>query len=410
MSDSIDEALVKLNVTAGAFQFLAQMCEAIEWIAQGEPWRNMQAIDLSFEMSDFFAGVENATESAPQLAEHFGTTTERAQYAIDWFNNAAGWPLPSVVEEIKRIFPNVGTPENNSDLFIGILVLLSVLAAVFVGLRVYSRIVVNGFIRAHDYILITATLIAFVFGLAGPTHYRGKWNRSWEDKQVDLWSGKFTEVMYPTGILFIKSSLLLFYWGLTTWWPLRTGVAVVFVVCFGNTLAMILTAVLKCNPAVSSFEGYDYFTATCNVDLWAKGEEICGSINIATDIIIWLMPLPMVWKITQGMRERFLACVTFGLGALACIACGMRFSKVQEYNVITLIPRDQSRWLLWALVEMFLAIICSCVPAIRALVIKRAPAFIGSTVTDTTYDKDDRDDKSTDKEKDKIININSESV
>ena len=45
---------------------------------------------------------------------------------------------------------------------------------------------------------------------------------------------------------------------------------------------------------------------------------------------------------------------------------------------------------------MNLAIICSCVPAIRALVIKKAPALIGSTgdrSLGTGVRYDDKDDK-----------------
>lgn len=96
----------------------------------------------------------------------------------------------------------------------------------------------------------------------------------------------------------------------------------------------------------------------------------------------------MVWKITQGPRERLLAVVTFGIGALACIACGFRFSSTRQLQEPSLLPPDQSRWLIWGMAEMYIAIICSCVPAIRALLIKKAPSIIGSTgIYEPTYGK-----------------------
>ncbi|KAF3941971.1 hypothetical protein ABW19_dt0208601 [Dactylella cylindrospora] len=413
MADAAEQTiLVTANVTASEFFMLSAIAEACSWLAQGAEWRSVKAYDIVLSLSDFFKSpqITNASESAPQLAEYLGTTEDRAQYMLSFLSNI-GYPLPDAVEAIKEVMPAAGHPANNSDLFIGIFVMFTVLLAAFVGLRLYSRMVVGGFIRAYDWVLLFAVLVTIGFGamnaacIAGPTHLRGRWDRSWEEFIVNSYSGKATEVLYPVGVFLIKASLLLFYWGLTTWWPLRISAAVIFVISLGNSLAMIFTAVLRCKP-VLSFDGYDYFTASCNTEMWAKGEEICGSINIATDIVIWLMPLPMVWKITQGLRERLLASLTFGIGALACIACGLRFSGVQEYREYSLIPRDQSRWLIWAMTEMNLAILCSCVPAIRALIIKKAPSIIGSTAV---YTEDGKLDKSDDKEKGPNVNIDSAS-
>ncbi|RVD88283.1 uncharacterized protein DFL_002472 [Arthrobotrys flagrans] len=156
---------------------------------------------------------------------------------------------------------------------------------------------------------------------------------------------------------------------------------------FGTTMAF--TAIFRCNP-VHSFEGYDFSTATCNVELHIKGEEICGAINL-------------------GRLSKGTATVSFGIGTLACIGCGLRFRNVQEYKTAALVPRDQSKWLLWCLVEMNLAIICSCVPAIRALVIKKAPALIGSTgdrSLSTCVRHDDKDDK---EKGNSVVNVDSAS-
>ncbi|KAF3124874.1 hypothetical protein TWF569_001163 [Orbilia oligospora] len=401
MSDS--DIIQAINVPPQMFGLFMAVAKSCSWLAQGTEWTGKRSYDIILAMSDFFndPATGNATESAPQLAERFGTSTERAQYLMDFMQQNIGMSFPDLIEMMKPVFPLAGHPENNSDLFTGIFVMFTLLVGLFVGLRLYSRFTINGFLRAYDWVLIVATLITIGFGgmnaycLSGPTHYRGTWDQSWKDYHVFSWSEVATEVLYPVGIFLIKASLLLFYWGLTAWWPLRLGAAAMFVISLGNGLAMIFTAIFRCSP-VLSYEGYDFFTTTCNIDLHIKGEEICGSINVATDIIIWLMPLPMVWKIIQGNRERFLSALTFGIGALACIACGLRFRNVQEYRTAALVPRDQSKWLLWCLVEMNLAIICSCVPAIRALVIKKAPALIGSTgdrSLGTGIRYDDKDDK-----------------
>ncbi|KAF3938823.1 hypothetical protein ABW19_dt0205142 [Dactylella cylindrospora] len=407
--------LTAANVTADTFNTLMWTCQAVSWIAQGAEWRSVNSYDIVVKIAEFWNDhpeIENRSLSAPQLAPYLGTTEERVQYVFDFQANIYGWPFPDQVDAIQQVMPLAGHPHNNSDVFVGVLVMFTVLMASFLGLRIYSRLIINGFLRAHDYILIFASLVTFGFGvmnavcLSGPTHFQGLWDRSWDDYIVDSYSGKATEVLYPLGVFLIKTSLLLFYWGLTTWWPLRTAAAVTWVIALANSLTMIFTWVFRCSP-VLSFEGYDYWTATCKVDMWLTSMDATGAINIITDVFIWLIPLPMVWKIAQSLRERLLASLTFGIGALACIACGFRFYSLHKILEVSLIPPDQSEFLIWGMAEMHIAIICSCVPAIRALIIKKAPSMIGSTGI-TTEDYPKSDEKSGDKEKGGVdVNVHS---
>lgn len=102
-------------------------------------------------------------------------------------------------------------------------------------------------------IKITESLreLTFLEGLSGPTHFQGLWDRSWDNYVVDKYSGKATEVLYPVGIFLVKLSLLWFYWGLSTYWPLRVAAAVTAVVALGNSLAMIFIWVFRCSPVLA---------------------------------------------------------------------------------------------------------------------------------------------------------------
>ncbi|EPS42126.1 hypothetical protein H072_3859 [Dactylellina haptotyla CBS 200.50] len=403
-----EEAILKAtNVDASVFGLLDNVCQAFSWLAQGEEWKKTKALDISLSMADFLNRPEitNKSLAAPQLAAYLGTTEERTQFLFDFFGDHVGIPFSDLIDMVNQVMPAAGHPANNSSQFIGVFVMFTVLMVAFLALRLYSRVRINGFVRGHDYVLLFAALVAFGYGamnatmLNGPTHYQGNWDRSWEDYIDDSYSGKATEVLYPLGVFLIKTSLLLFYWGLTPWWPLRVAVGVTWVVSLGNSLTMIFTWVFRCNP-VLSFDGYDYFTASCKTNMWLKSMDVTGALNIVTDVFIWLIPLPMVWKIAQGNRERLLASLTFGIGALACIATGFRFYSLHKILAPSLLPPDQSEWLIWGMAEMYIAIICSCVPAIRALIIKIAPSLIGSTtdVYSTSHDGK-TDEKSEDKEK-----------
>lgn len=206
-------------------------------------------MDVSLSIAEFLNRPEigNKTLAAPQLAPYLGTSLERTQFLFDFFGENVGIPFPDSVDMVNQVMPAAGHPYNKSIQFIGVLVMFTVLMAAFIAIRVYSRITINGFIRGHDYVLLFAALVAFGFGtmnaamLNGPTHFQGNWDRSWLDYIHDQYSGKASEVLYPVGVFFIKTSLLLFYWGLTQWRPLRVAVGVTWVVSLGNSLAMIFT-------------------------------------------------------------------------------------------------------------------------------------------------------------------------
>lgn len=132
-------------------------------------------------------------------------------------------------------------------------------------------------------------------------------------------------MLYSITVFLIKWSLLLFYWQLTVWNPLRIATGAMFVIVLVNSLLMIFIWTFFCRP-VNYWSGDSYWGGvSCSLNLYTRSQIILPSINIATDVIIWIIPLPMVWKIRQGYRERFLTFVTFGVGALACIACGIRY-------------------------------------------------------------------------------------
>lgn len=352
-SSTAEAILTATNVTEGVFGLLNNVCAALSWLAQGEEWRKTKSLDISFSIAEFLNGPEvtNKSLAAPQLALYLGTTEERTQFLFDFFGQNIGVPLPDLVDMINQVMPAAGHPHNKSDQFIGVFVMFTVLMVAFLALRLYSRLTINGFIRGHDYTLLFAAAVAFGYGamnaamLNGPTHFQGNWDRSWLNYIDDQYSGKASEVLYPLGSFLIKTSLLLFYWGLTQWRPLRAAAGITWLVTLGNSLTMIFTWVFRCDP-VLTFKEIDYFTATCKTEMWFTSMDVTGALNIVTDVVIWLIPLPLVWRITQGNRERLLASLTFGIGALACIATGFRFYSLHKMAAPSLLPPDQSEWLI----------------------------------------------------------------
>lgn len=374
------------------------------------------------QLASFFSTVENASLVVPELAEFVGTSEARVQILYDYY-----WTGEFFAENIKnatKIVPLLGHPVQSSNLFIGLYVFFTVLAVTFAVLRVHSRLLINGRIRSYDWILMGGTFFTVAFGmmqaigkdiilfkkqvigilifalvLGGTSHYRGPWDRSWYDYNIDMSASIASDILYPIVIFLIKTSLLLFYYRLIDWFPLKLATILTLVVVTINSLCMIFIWIFHCNPPIY-WTGDLYITAECNSKLWKKSEVLCGGINIATDIVIWLIPLPMVWKITQSTRERILSFVTFGVGAIACVACGIRLGTVRELSSTSLTPPNAAPYCIWTMLELYLAIICSSVPAIRALLIRSRPNILrspknsegkGSAGTDLQNEKNEPD-------------------
>jgi len=351
-----------------------------------------------------FTGNVSSDSGISQVAQLVGAPVEYVNVMYEFFGG--GDSFVSFVGLAQEVIPTLGHPAAERSTFIGVFALLAVISTLAIVLRMYSRLTISGFIRSYDWILLVGALITFAYTTmkvvctAGPLYYNGWWDRNYSDYILDAQLSLANGILYAVTTFLVKSSLLLFYFKLTTWMPLKITTCVTFGIVAVNTILMIFLLTFYCDPVIYWY-GMNFMTVTCNTALYVKTTYGSGGVNIITDCIIWILPLPMVWKITQSTRERTLAILTFGIGALACIACGMRLNSVKDLLTTESPASDESKYNIWELVELYLAIICSCIPAIRALIIKKIPSLLtgsvdyakGSAWTDGKTEKTGSDDK-----------------
>ena len=76
------------------------------------------------------------------------------------------------------------------------------------------------------------------------------------------------------------------------------------------TLAYNLVAIFQCVPVKASWDTSIH--GTC-VDL-ATEYFVAGITNVLTDIIILVLPIPLVWQLQVSVQKRWLIYGTFMLG------------------------------------------------------------------------------------------------
>ncbi|OHE93218.1 hypothetical protein CORC01_11443 [Colletotrichum orchidophilum] len=96
------------------------------------------------------------------------------------------------------------------------------------------------------------------------------------------------------------------------------------------------------------------------------------AIKLLTDLVLFIQPIPTVWKLQLSIAKRIGVIVMLSLGLLVCVISVIRVSYISAFDRdVTFLVADP---LLWSEVEVCALIICSGVPSLRPL-ISRFPAL-----------------------------------
>ncbi|KAK6499494.1 hypothetical protein TWF506_004124 [Arthrobotrys conoides] len=181
---------------------------------------------------------------------------------------------------------------------------------------------------------------------------------------------------YPMVVLSIKLALLIFYYQLSTWSALRTAVLITGFISIGNAFGGFFAFLFQCNKVNFWDSEFDVLTLKCKVHT-LKAILGTGIVNIITDALVWVIPMPLVWRLQLYPRERIIAFFTFGLGGIACVAAGVRLKAVKDSIRYGINGKDSILPIIaWGIIELNLALICSSAPALRALLMKHVPKIL----------------------------------
>ena len=123
----------------------------------------------------------------------------------------------------------------------------------------------------------------------------------------------FAQILYKLGIGLTKVSILAFYlrvFGVTRWFRISCFVVMGVVVAF--TISSVLTSILQCSPVKYAYDKSG--TGTC-IDL-GKFWYANAGYNIATDLIIIILPILVIRTLQLPKRTKIALCGVFALGIL----------------------------------------------------------------------------------------------
>ncbi|KAF2156362.1 hypothetical protein K461DRAFT_310834 [Myriangium duriaei CBS 260.36] len=250
-------------------------------------------------------------------------------------------------------------------------------------LRIYAARTGASRLRWDFWFVIGATALGiptealFVMGCqygVGKHIHTVQFNQLWLALKYS-WIGIYTGLM---GTLVGKSAIvaILYQVATPTQWKRKALLLAIggFNVTVG-TIQLVLS-ITQCTPYNKLW--YQLIPGNCNrTKIAFTFGYFQGSVAIATDFLLALYPITIVWNLQASMRTKVGFCVLMAGGVICAVAAIMR----THYTTILRTPKDPTydlvTFLGWASTELWLVTIIASIPPLRPLFLR----WIGATKT-----------------------------
>ncbi|RHZ57293.1 putative integral membrane protein Pth11-like [Aspergillus thermomutatus] len=269
------------------------------------------------------------------------------------------------------------TPRNNATVIaLYILAIIAILLRIIARLKVqHANVLVDDWLIGTALIPVTANLVCTIMG-----GYYGLGKHVWVvelDDVIIVMQLLFAYVLiYVVAIPLIKLSIILFYrriFGMN--WVMWVCVFLTVGYWFSCTIAFLVC----CRPLSYYWTQFrDPSGGRCIFNLYPFYIGNAAA-NVATDGIILMVPIPLVWKLQMRTAQKILVSGIFLLGGFVCVA-----SIVRIYFMTFLSRSLDITWIMgdvfiWSSVEPCIGIVCACLPTLQPLLRSTLKSIFGSS-------------------------------
>ena len=180
------------------------------------------------------------------------------------------------------------------------------------------------------------------------------------------------QITYKAAINLTKCSILLLYlriFNKIRWfkWACWFVLAAVAMYMTGS----VLVTIFQCKPIRAAFDK-TIADKVCvdNTQFWYAN----AGFSISTDVIILLLPMPLVYQLQVPWPQKAALTGVFALGIFVVITSCLRITTL---DILAETP-DQTydiENVMWTIIEPNVAVVCACLPILRPFVVKLIPAL-----------------------------------
>ncbi|KAL4971890.1 hypothetical protein BDW66DRAFT_163319 [Aspergillus desertorum] len=186
-----------------------------------------------------------------------------------------------------------------------------------------------------------------------------------------------TQVAYIPAIVLTKVAIICFFMQVFPGPKFRLLCYGTIVWCFLFMISTTITAILACVPVekmwtnwMGAQEGVCYDN---NAFWWAH-----SAINIATDLWILCMPIPLLLKLQLKLKKKIYLLSMFSVGTVITVISIVRFSGLLKYSTSSNITYNNVMVATYSVIECNISIMCCCMPAILSTLRRAFPAVFDS--------------------------------
>ncbi|KXT03951.1 hypothetical protein AC578_9298 [Pseudocercospora eumusae] len=257
----------------------------------------------------------------------------------------------------------------NSAAVVAVCITMSTIAATAVAMRIYARLAIaknagwdDGFITfasANSWVLTSIAIWLVETGM-GKHESELSYSEAEENRKA-LWT---SIIIYNLGLTSTKISILLQYQRIFPQKTFRIAnwTMMGIVVCYA--LWRFFSAIFACVP-VQAYWDITIVDKTCLPR--ATVSFASAGLNIATDIAITMLPLPLLKNLELPKRQKRILMAVFGLGGVVCIISILRLYAIYVVWDSKDVSYNNGMAAMWSSLECNVGIICSCLPTLRGL-------------------------------------------
>ncbi|KAK4163859.1 hypothetical protein QBC43DRAFT_300823 [Cladorrhinum sp. PSN259] len=263
--------------------------------------------------------------------------------------------------------------DDKSGTVIGVVVFCLLWSTAMVGMRLWVRAGIIKQFGIDDYACIAGLLTTFGSGIAMihmTTYGFGKHIYVMELANIPLYLRDFyvSIVMYCSALMFLKLSFLFQYYRVLAVQHMRKVYLVAIIIVGGWAISQVLVGIFICSPIQGFWDTTIKSKCIPNIPQW----YINAAGNIITDLAVFIMPLPALWKLTLPKAQRYFLVGVFSLGFFTVIISILRIRYLHLYEDF---PWENVTAALWSVGELTSAITCACLPTMRPLVRQYLPSL-----------------------------------
>ncbi|KAJ8106144.1 hypothetical protein ONZ43_g7161 [Nemania bipapillata] len=219
-------------------------------------------------------------------------------------------------------------------------------------------------------VIIWASLFIILCVLYGGVGRHEAFVLKFEPHAFTVWAQTLfvTELLYGLVFPIEKTTILLLYLRLFRvhrWFRITTYFLIAYIWLWG--ISEVIVAIAQCQPI--AFQWDKTIEGGKCIDQLAYYRWVSVP-NVIHDVVMLIMPLPVVWILKIDLRQKLALSAVFLIGSIGCISSFVRLSIFFKLNALSDNTWASIQLQSWTLAETGVILISACLPALWPLVLR----------------------------------------